>query len=70
MTQFLGETAGSGIFCFMHSYVDEVPDKALEQIDRMHYADPYIADGRTVVKLGVQFSTKDRNIRDWKSVMV
>jgi hypothetical protein len=54
----------------MEFKVDETPDKALEQIDRMHYADPYIADGRTVVKLGVQFSTEERNIHDWKPVMV
>ena len=54
----------------MEFKVDETPDKALEQIDRMHYADPYIADGRTVVKLGVQFSTEERNIHDWKHVMV
>ncbi len=50
--------------------VDESPEKALEQIDEKHYADPYIADGRTVVKVGVEFSTADRNIRDWRHVMV
>ena len=54
----------------MEFKVDESSDKALEQIDRMHYADPYIADGRTVVKVGVRFSSKVRNIDDWKPVMV
>lgn len=43
----------------MEFKVDESPKKALEQIDRMHCADPYIADGRTVVKVGIQFSTEE-----------
>ena len=50
--------------------VDKSPEKALEQIDEKHYADPYIADGRTVVKVGVEFSTAERNIRGWRKVMV
>ena len=50
--------------------VDESPEKALEQIDEKHYADPYLADGRTVVKVGVEFSTASRNIRDWRRVEV
>ena len=50
--------------------VDESPEKALEQIDEKHYADPYIADGRTVVKVGVEFSTEERNIRKWIPVEV
>lgn len=58
---------------FIHIFefkVDESPEKALEQIDEKHYADPYIADGRTVVKVGVEFSNAERNIRSWRHVEV
>lgn len=54
----------------MEFKVDGSADKALEQIDKMHYADPYVADGRTVVKVGVRFSTKVCNIDDWKPIIV
>lgn len=58
-------------FIFIFEFkVDESPQKALEQIDEKHYADPYIADGRTVVKVGVRFSSEERNIHDWLPSMV
>lgn len=41
-------------------------DEALEQIDDKGYATPYEADGRKVVKVVLNFSSKERTIKDWK----
>jgi hypothetical protein len=45
--------------------VDATAESALKQIDEKHYADPYLADGRQIVKLGVNFVTEQRNIEQW-----
>ncbi|WP_165354011.1 PD-(D/E)XK nuclease domain-containing protein [Bacteroides salyersiae] len=36
-----------------------------ERINEKGYLIPYIADGRTLVKVGVNFSQKERNIEHW-----
>jgi hypothetical protein len=41
---------------------------ALWQIDEKGYLIPYTADGRKIVKVGVVFDEKERNIADWKAV--
>lgn len=46
--------------------VDESAQAALDQINRMGYADPYRTDGRPIVKIGVNFSKKERTIAAWK----
>lgn len=46
-------------------YNDTV-DAALEQINRKGYADKYALDGRPVAKVGISFSSEERNITDWK----
>lgn len=46
--------------------VDESAEKALAQINEKGYADPYRADGRSIVKIGVNFSSKERTIEGWK----
>ncbi len=46
--------------------VDESAEKALSQINEKGYADPYRADGRPIVKIGVNFSSKERTIEEWK----
>ena len=38
---------------------------ALQQIDEKGYLIPYQADGREVVKVGVEFSAEKRNIGRW-----
>ena len=43
-------------------------DDALRQIDDRGYAIPYEADGRKVVKVGINFSSEERTISDWKIV--
>jgi hypothetical protein len=46
--------------------IDSTADEALRQIDANGYATPYLTDGRSVVKLGVNFSTATRTIAEWK----
>jgi hypothetical protein len=41
-------------------------DDALRQIDAGRYALPYVADKREIIKVGVIFDPKKRNIREWK----
>ncbi len=47
---------------------NESADAALRQIDEKGYAEPFRADGRSVVKVGVNYSSEKRNI-DWKCVV-
>ena len=39
--------------------------QALAQIEEQGYAKPYVADKRKVFKIGVNFSSKERNITEW-----
>ena len=50
----------------MEFKVDHTPEEALGQIDDKHYADRYLSDSRTIVKVGVEFSSAERNITGWK----
>ena len=50
--------------------LDKTADVALQQIMDMGYATPYAFDDRPVIALGVAFSSKTRNIEDWKSQKV
>ena len=45
---------------------DGTPEEALAQIDSRQYAIPYRADGRRVVKVGVNFDSATRTIGGWK----
>lgn len=45
---------------------DGTPDEALAQIDSKQYALPYQADGRGIVKAGVNFDSATRTIGEWK----
>ena len=44
---------------------DGTPEEALTQIDSKQYAVPYQADGRKVVKIGVNFDSATRTIGEW-----
>jgi hypothetical protein len=46
--------------------LDSTPKVALEQIEAKQYAVPFLADGREIVKLGVNFSTETRTIDAWE----
>ncbi len=41
-------------------------DKAIEQIKEKRYYEPYKNRGKEIVLIGINFSTKDRNISDYK----
>jgi len=41
-------------------------DMAIEQIDLKSYGDKFALDTKPVKKVGVNFSTRTRNIKDWK----
>lgn len=45
--------------------VNGTAQEAMDQIEKKGYATPYLADGRKVVKAGVNFSTKTKTIEDW-----
>jgi len=45
----------------------DTAEAALRQIDEKDYLIPYQADGREVIKLGVEFSVENRNISRWLS---
>lgn len=50
----------------MELKMDGSADEALQQIDDKGYAIPYEADGRKIVKVGINFSSKERTIQEWK----
>ena len=45
---------------------DVSASEALKQIEKQGYAKPYASDKRKIFKIGVNFSTKERNISEWK----
>ena len=56
-----------GIYVMEIKY-DDTAEAALQQIDQRGYAEKYRLDGRPVTKVGIAFSSKERNITEWKSV--
>ena len=55
-----------GIYIIELKY-DDTADNALRQIDERGYAHKYALDGRPITKVGIAFSSKERNITEWKS---
>ena len=55
-----------GIYVMELKY-DDTADAALDQINHKGYADKYALDGRPVTKVGICFSSEERNITDWKA---
>ena len=58
-----------GIYVMEIKYNDTA-EAALNQIERKGYADKYALDGRPVTKVGIAFSSEERNITDWCSVAI
>ena len=50
----------------MELKIDGSVDDALTQIDDKGYLIPYESDGRRLVKVGINFSSKERTIKEWK----
>ena len=48
--------------------VDDTAENALAQIDQRGYADKYRLDGRPITKVGISFSSTERNITDFQCV--
>ena len=55
-----------GIYAMELKY-DGSADAALAQINERGYADKYALDGRPITKVGICFSSKERNITEWKA---
>ena len=55
-----------GIYVIEIKYNDTA-EKALEPIEKKGYATKYALDGRPVTKVGIAFSSEERNITDWKT---
>jgi hypothetical protein len=49
----------------MEFKLDGTAEEALAQINDKNYALPFAADGRKLLKIGVNFSSKTRNIERW-----
>ena len=45
---------------------DKSAEEALQQIEDMGYAKPYAADQRRLLKIGVNFDSKERSINGWE----
>ena len=54
-----------GIYVMELKY-DKSADDALAQIDERGYAGKYRLDSRPVTKVGIAFSSEERNITDWR----
>lgn len=55
-----------GIYVIELKY-DKPVQEALDQIARKGYAEKYRLDGRPVTKVGIAFSSEERNITDWQA---
>ncbi len=56
-----------GIYILELKY-DDTAEAALQQIDERGYAAKYALDGRPITKVGLAFSSKERNITEWKAI--
>lgn len=48
--------------------LDGSAQEALDQIEQQGYAEPYLADKRQLIKVGVSFSSEKKNIVEWKVI--
>ena len=55
-----------GIYVMELKY-DKSVQEALDQITQKGYAEKYRLDGRPVIKVGIAFSSEERNITDWQA---
>ena len=49
----------------MELKLDRPAKEAIEQIDTKNYLLPYTLDGKPMTKIGISFSTEERNVTDW-----
>lgn len=61
-------TVETGRFVYIFEFKrDDSAENALNQINDMHYADPYAADDRKLYKIGVSFNSETRQMTGWKA---
>ena len=60
VVMFLGDT----VYVY-EIKLDRPASEAMQQIEDQHYALPYENQGKTVVKIGIGFSTKTRTFEEW-----
>lgn len=48
--------------------IDKSADEALRQISENGYAEQYKASGKSIVKIGANFCTEERNLNEWKII--
>ena len=46
--------------------LDDSAEEALQQIEEKNYASPFGMNKRTIIKLGINFSSKTRSVESWK----
>ena len=46
--------------------LDGNAEEALQEIEAKNYAAPFAMDKRTIIKLGINFSSKTRGVERWK----
>ena len=47
---------------------DSSVEEAFRQIKEKKYAEPYMASGKKIVEVAVNFSSEERNIKEWRSL--
>lgn len=45
---------------------DKSPEEALQQIEQKNYIQPYLVDNRKLFAVGINFSSKEKTIVEWK----
>lgn len=50
----------------MELKLDSTTEEALRQIEEKQYAAPFAMDSRTIIKIGANFSSEQRNMSEWK----
>lgn len=56
----------SPMFCYVLEFkLDGTAEEALAQIDDKHYTLPFETSGRQIIRIGINFDSKTRNIEKW-----
>ena len=55
-----------GVVYIIELKLDESADEALNQIKEKKYYEKYTKDGAVIHLLGINFSSAERNISEWK----
>ena len=59
-----------GLFYIIELKLDESADAALKQIRRKRYYEKYEKEGNVIHLLGINFSSRERNITEWKEEII